>query len=205
MTDRELRKKGRRGSVARGSHGVSEVALPHSAADAGRIWFVRAGGAGSAARAFVDEGFVGIAWSEIGSLAGVTDLRAIEVRLADVFPDKSRRTLTAWAAMLRAICATMTRGDTVMTIQPEARRYWLGKISSDYRWVRGTALAHRRQVSWTGSLERSCLSESTLHCLGAISTVFRLSTAATDEVVGQFRGLGASRASARESKETTHG
>ncbi len=184
---------------------MSESASVRSRKVPARTWFVRAGAAGSAARAFLDEGFVGIGWPEIGSLDGVTELRAVEERLAVAFAGKSRRTLTAWAAMLRGICAVMARGDAVMTIDPERREYWLGQIMSGYRWKEGASLPHRRQVSWSGSLERASLSAPTLHCLGAISTVFRLSPAATEEVDIQFRKLGAPRASGRRPKDITNG
>jgi predicted Mrr-cat superfamily restriction endonuclease len=184
---------------------VSDAALVQSRKDAIRTWFVRAGSAGSAARAFLDEAFVGIGWAETGSLDGVTELRAIEARLTAAFPGKSRRTLIAWAAMLRSICARMTRGDTVMTIDPVRQEYWIGQIASGYRWEVGVPLPHRRHVSWSGSIDRRTLSDSTLHCLGSISTVFRLSPAATEEVDNQFRKLGTTRASGRRPKDDTHG
>jgi restriction system protein len=156
-------------------------------------------------RAFLDQGFVGVSWGETGSLAGVTELRAIEERLAAVFEGKSHRTLTAWAAMLRSIGALMSRGDAVMTLEPESRRYWIGQITSDYQWQGESFLAHRRLVNWIGSLERTHLSTPTLHCLGAISTVFRLSTAATEEVVSQFRKHGVLSVSARRLEDITRG
>jgi restriction system protein len=183
---------------------VSDLLAEEPAASS-RIWFVRAGSRGSDIRSFLADGFVGIAWAETGALTGVVDLRAFEERLIAVYPTRSRRTLTAWAAMLRAITATMARGDGVMTIEPDARRYWLGKISSDYRWEQGAQLAHRRTVGWSGSVDRAHLSEPTRRCLGAISTVFRLSAAATQEVLTTFRTLGAPSVPGRRTQRTSNG
>lgn len=170
-----------------------------------RVWFVRAGSRGSEIRSFLADGFVGIGWSETGALTGVTELRAFEERLLAVYPTRSRRTLTAWAAMLRALVSAMAVGDDVMTIEPDARRYWLGKVASGYRWEQGAPLAHRRAVRWSGSLERAHLSEATLHCLGAISTVFRLSANATQEVLTTFRTLGAPTVPGRRTQRSSNG
>lgn len=170
-----------------------------------RVWFVRAGSRGSEIRSFLDDGFVGIGWSETGALTGVTELRAFEERLLAVYPTRSRRTLTAWAAMLRALVSAMTIGDDVMTIEPDTRRYWIGKVASEYTWQQGAELAHRRGVRWSGSLDRAHLSEPTLHCLGAISTVFRLSAEATQEVLTSFRTLGAPSVPGRRTQRTSNG
>ena len=170
-----------------------------------RVWFVRAGSRGSEIRSFLDDGFVGVAWSETGALTGLIELRAFEERLVAAHPTRSRRTLTAWAAMLRAIASTMAIGDDVMTIESDARRYWLGTVASEYRWEQGAQLAHRRSVRWSGSLERTHLSEATLHCLGAISTVFRLSVDATQEVLKTFRTLGAPTVPGRRTQRTSNG
>ena len=170
-----------------------------------RVWFVRAGNRGSAIRSFLDDGFVGIGWSETGVLTGVTELRAFEERLLAVYPARSRRTLTAWAAMLRALVSTMAVGDDVMTIESDMRRYWIGTVESDYRWQQGAELAHRRGVRWSGSLERAHLSKATLNCLGAISTVFRLSVDATQEVRTTFRTLGAPLVPGRRTQKTSNG
>ncbi len=170
-----------------------------------RVWFVRAGSRGSAIRSFLDDGFVGIGWSETGAFTGVTGLRDFEKRLLAMFPTRSRRTLTAWAAMLRALVSAMAIGDDVMTIEPATRRYWIGKVVSEYKWQQGTELAHRRGVSWSGSLDRAHLSEPTLHCLGAISTVFRLSADATQEVLTTFRTLGAPSVPGRRTQRNSNG
>ncbi|WP_437726731.1 hypothetical protein [Sorangium sp. So ce861] len=170
-----------------------------------RIWFVRAGSWGCLIRSFLADGFVGIAWGETGALTGLVDLRAFEERLIAVYPMRSRRTLTAWAAMLGPISAMMARGDDDMTIEPDARRYCRGKVSSDYRWEQGAQLAHRRSVRWSGSLDRAHLSEPTLHCLGAISTVFRLSADATQEALTTFRTLGAPSVPGQRTQRTSNG
>jgi restriction system protein len=152
---------------------------------------VRAGSRGREIRSFLDDGFVGLGWKETGSLEGVTDFRAFEERLLAVHPTRSSRTLTAWAAMLRAVVSGMDVGDDVMTIESSTRHYWIGKVTSEYQWHPDADLAHRRAVRWSGSLSRAHLTETTRNCLGAISTVFRLSVDATAEVLTAFRTLGA--------------
>jgi restriction system protein len=184
---------------------VAERRAVGDVAATNRVWFVRAGSRGSEIRSFLDDGFVGVAWGETGALTGLTELRAFEERLIAVYPTRSRRTLTAWAAMLRAITSTMAVGDDVMTIESDARRYWLGKVASEYRWEQNAQLAHRRSVRWSGSIARAPLTEATQRCLGAISTVFRLSADATQEVLKTLRTLGAPTVPGRRTQRTSNG
>ena len=107
-----------------------------------------------------------------------------------------KKTIDVWLGHLKT---------GVRTIEPDARRYWLGKISSDYRWEQGAQLANRRTVGWPGSVDRAHLREPTRRCLGAISTVFRFSAAATQEVLTTFRTTGAPSVPGRRTQRTSNG
>lgn len=165
-----------------------------------RIWFVRAGSAGSAVREFLEAGFVGIAWPEAGDLTGTTELGDIVARLGGKNPSSSRGTLTNWASMLRGLAHSMRRDDWVMTIDPVERMYWIGVVNSDYVWTPGSTLPHRRTVTWRGRVARSDLSEAALRSLGSISTVFRASAEASAEVLARLTGSPANARTSLDSK-----
>ena len=53
--------------------------------------------------------------------------------------------------------------------------YMIGEVVSDYEYVKGEILPHRRHVVWVGSIERSAMSQTLQNSTGSIGTLSNIS------------------------------
>lgn len=86
-------------------------------------------------------------------------------------PGKSRVAAGLACGMLHTICKGIQKGDIVLC--PDGKgSYWIGEVVSDYYFVPGEALRHRRKVEWfPKSIARADMSEGLRNSTGAIGTV----------------------------------
>lgn len=90
-------------------------------------------------------------------------------------PGKSKVAAGLACGMLYTISKGIKQGDIVLC--PDgAGSYWAGRVVSDYLYVAGQNLPHRRRVEWfPGSLARSDMSEALQRSTGSIGTVSDIS------------------------------
>lgn len=70
-------------------------------------------------------------------------------------PGKSKVAAGLACAMLHSICKGIKQGDIVLCPDGQGS-YWVGKVVSDYYYVAGEDLPHRRKVEWfTTSIPRA--------------------------------------------------
>lgn len=102
-------------------------------------------------------------------------------------PGKSRVAAGLACAMLHNICKGIKQGDVVLC--PDgAGSYWAGRVVSDYFYVPGENLPHRRKVEWyPGKIARSDMSEALQRSTGSIGTVSRI-TKHAEEIEGFLEG-----------------
>lgn len=86
-------------------------------------------------------------------------------------PGKSKVAAGLACGMLHTICKGIQQRDIVLC--PDGKgSYWAGKVVSDYKYVPGHKLPHRRSVEWFPKMiARSDMSESLQRSTGAIGTV----------------------------------
>ena len=96
-------------------------------------------------------------------------------------PGKTRVAAGLACGMLHTICKGIKKGDVVVC--PDGTgSYWVGTVASDYFFVNGESLPHRRSVDWfEESIARSEMSEALRRSTGSIGTVSEI-TKHSDEL-----------------------
>ncbi len=102
-------------------------------------------------------------------------------------PAKSRVAAGLACGMLHTICKGINQGDIVLC--PDGKgSYWAGTVASDYFYVSGERLPHRRRVEWMPkTIARAEMSEALRNSTGAIGTVSDISKHA-QEIEGFLAG-----------------
>jgi len=86
-------------------------------------------------------------------------------------PEAKNITAGLACGMLYTICKGVQKNDIVLCPDGEGR-YWIGKVISDYYFVQGGNMPHRRSVEWYDkTILRSDMSESLRYSTGSIGTV----------------------------------
>ncbi len=95
-------------------------------------------------------------------------------------PDKSKVAAGLACGMLQTICKGIQQGDVVLC--PDGKgSYWVGTVVSNYVYVPGERLPHRRHVEWLAkSLARADMSDGLRGSCGSIGTVSNISKHAAE-------------------------
>lgn len=82
--------------------------------------------------------------------------------------------------MLHSICKGIQQGDIVLC--PDGKgSYWVGKVASDYFYVAGADLPHRRKVQWLPvTIARSEMSDTLRNSCGSVGTVSNITRHAAE-------------------------
>lgn len=123
-----------------------------------------------------DEGWFGGGWGFEQDLSAERkdDWREFNAKFIPVFlakyPDKSKVAAGLACGMLYTICWGINQGDIVLCPDGE-RSYWAGQVVSDYFYVPGQELPHRRKVDWFPvKIARDDMSEGLRGSTGSIGT-----------------------------------
>lgn len=144
-----------------------------------KAWVVRAERGGRLYDAFKDNSIIAIGWSDIGSLANVKTREQIAVLVAEAWPQWKPQAVAMSAGQLHRFRSEMKIGDHVVTYDPSRRVYLVGQIAGDYRFDPSIDPddPNVRSVTWQGEVSRDLLSVRSRNSLGAISTLFQLTSA----------------------------
>lgn len=144
-------------------------------------WMVRSDG-GQALGLF-EEGLVGIGFSVPEDLTG-KDLEALRSCYAEHNPGRTNHEIGQSVGPLDKIVNVIQKGDGIITYDPKARVYWVGKVVGDYYYAGDSGhLPHQRPVDWSGpKVSRDDLSLSTRNSLGGPNTLIQLSDEAWSEI-----------------------
>jgi restriction system protein len=122
-------------------------------------------------------GFIGGHWGFDVDLTGQLpdDWRAFNREFIPVFlarnPDKSKIAAGLACGMLHTICKGIKIGDIILSPNGQGA-YYVGDVTSDYQYVPGGTLPHRRAVSWRSDLiSRDDMSDGLRNSAGSIGTV----------------------------------
>jgi restriction system protein len=157
-----------------------------------KIWFVRAGRDAVYVDDFLQHKIVAIGWSALGEISAKASKQDLLDLYQKAYADRSSAKAQTAASQIIRFIEEIKVGDTVMTFDREKRLYYLGQISSDYRWStdRIPELPQIREVDWQAQVARSELSQAALNTLGAIQTLFLVKTAVAQELVDKKTAIG---------------
>ncbi|HZG28508.1 MAG TPA: restriction endonuclease [Ensifer sp.] len=150
-----------------------------------KSWMVRAERDGRLFDTFKDRSVVAIGWNEVGDLSTIKTRRAVADLVAGVWPELKPQSIAMATGLLHRFANEIEIGDMVITYSPSRRVYLVGEAVGGYRY--DTSIdpedAHVRSVAWQGEVSRDLLSVDARNSLGAISTLFRISS----DIAGELR------------------
>lgn len=149
------------------------------------MWKVTAGRSNIYVAEFLEGGLVAIGWSEAGDYRAVSTRADLIAHFASVWPEQTTRQIQVGAGQVWRFLHEIQVGDSILTYDPASRLYHVGVVSGDagYEPERMERLPVVRTVEWQASVSRDVLSDGTKNTLGAIMTVFKLSTSAEAEIL----------------------
>lgn len=124
-----------------------------------------------------EEKWFGGGWRITQSLEGerTDNWREFNAKFLPIYlqanPEKSRVAAGLACGMLYTICWGIAQSDIVLCPDGEGS-YWIGRVASDYYYVPGENLPHRRRVDWLPEkFPRAAMSEALKRSTGSIGTV----------------------------------
>ncbi len=140
-----------------------------------KIWMVRAGRGSYLIEEFLKEDIVAIGWNDIGPLEEGTTLNTIKEKLSEAYPDDSDNRVRMSAGQLFRMFKKFKVGDKVVTYDSDSRVYYLGEITSGYKYSEKLSYRHYRTVEWIEvPMSRDALSVGSKNILGAVLTIFEV-------------------------------
>src|SRR5215475_7153909 len=101
------------------------------------LWMVRAGQHGKGENEAITASVVGIGWPEVGDLTELDSAQDIRKRLNATYPDAKPPTLANWAGQIDAFRFRIKTGDLVALPLKSAPAINFGRITGDYKYVKG--------------------------------------------------------------------
>lgn len=155
-------------------------------------WMIRAGQGGRFIDSFRDQHCVAVGWNDLGELSQYKSTDEIRAAYIQTYGDaKPARTSNA-VAMIRKFRDEITKGNLVISYDPELRKYLVGTDLGEYVYRNDESLigeyANARRVKWTGEVSRDQLSQSVRNSLGSTLTLFALTPSVIDELLAVLEG-----------------
>lgn len=153
-------------------------------------WMVRAGRGGDAIESFWEEQKVAVGWSRLGDLGHVQERSEILQLMEKAYPDSRPRQRQNHTGTVSRFVLTMKPGDGVVSYDPDAREYLVGKIAGECQHDANEVdkLANFRRVEWRGRVPRDVLSVRSRNSLGAIQTLFAVNETVWRELESGLSG-----------------
>ncbi len=153
-------------------------------------WLVRAGRNAQMLDIFLDKGIVAIGWHELGNLNQYKDKDSLMEAVRKLWPNESAGYHAIAAGQIYRFVHEITKGDRILTYDPEQRVYHVGNVSGEYQYKPEVidSAPNIRFVTWKHQIKRDDLSTSSKNSLGAISTLFRLPGSVSNEIEGLITG-----------------
>lgn len=154
------------------------------------MWMVRAGENAFLIDDFKQDNIVAIGW-EIGDLSG-KNRDEIKDIMAKKYPEASKTSLGLNSGQVIRFVCDFQIGDWVISFNPPAHKYLVGKITSDYYYSSKLAdkynqknefYPHFRDVEWMGEVRKDDLSDVALKPLKSIMTVFNINGSAKNNIL----------------------
>ncbi len=162
------------------------------------MWKVNAGRRSVLASEFLNRGVVAIGWREAGDYTRSESRSDVFRRIAEAYRDNTEQQNHVTTGQIWRFLKEIRTGDAVLTYDPETRLYHLGEIAGEPRFAPTEieALPVQRAVRWNAAVSRDALSPAAKGRLGAILTLFKVSSEAAAELIRLQEGQSASHAPA---------
>ncbi|MHB1795255.1 MAG: restriction endonuclease [Acidobacteriaceae bacterium] len=150
-----------------------------------QVWMVRAGRDSAFIYEFLSRQMIAIGWTKMGDLSNVRSREQISQLVEQSWPENNKFQNSASVGQVYRFRDEIVPDETVVTYDSNRRIYHLGTVTGDYVYhpEYDPELVHTRSVRWEKEISRDVLSAESKNCLGAISTIFRLSDGAAKEVL----------------------
>jgi restriction system protein len=151
------------------------------------MWMVRAGEGASRIDDFLQKNLIAIGWMRVGNLDLVDQLDQVKIKLKKEYPHFKEGKTNISAATLFKFSHEFEIGQMVVTYNPNEREYWIGEITSEYKFSPSDLdenLPHIRSVKWVKSVSRDSLSTKAKNSLGSTVTIFRINAETIIELMG---------------------
>jgi restriction system protein len=148
-------------------------------------WMVRAGEGGYLFDEFRQQSIVAIGWGDVGPATQITEKASLWEQVKRTYLEMRDQAVSMSAGQIWRFAKEIKIGDRVVTYDPRARFYLCGIIAGECEWfpeAEPDELSNRRKVTWTHEKGRDQLSAAAKNSLGAISTIFLISPAVSDEL-----------------------
>ena len=154
------------------------------------MWMVRAGQGASFIDDFIEKNIVAIGWPSAGDIKAGTSREVISSRLVETSPTMSKGKLGITAGQIFRFINEIQIGDKVVTYDLGRRIYHVGEITSLAKFDESilSDLPRVRDVKWIGEVSRDVISVATRNTLGAISTLFSISSKPAAEIEAKLSG-----------------
>jgi restriction system protein len=149
-----------------------------------KMWKVNAGRRSIFAREFIDRSVVAIGWKEAGDYSNAQSYDEVYSSIVSAYPTRTERQNQVSAGQIWRFINEVKIGDPILTYDPSERLYHIGIVSSGPKFAPEEldALPVQRGVEWQSSVPRDALSDAARGRLGAILTLFKIASAAVNEI-----------------------
>ncbi len=109
--------------------------------------------------------------------------------VAQCWPDDNKSQHSTSVGQVYRFREELVPGEAVVTYDSNRRIYHLGTVTGDYVYhpEYDPELKHTRTVNWESEIPRDVLTPESKNSLGSISTIFCISSTATDEILSLSR------------------
>lgn len=140
-----------------------------------KMWLVRAGEKAYLVNEFLQNNVIAIGWNKTGNLSEFKSPETIKKLLKEKYPEYKPGKINMTAGQLSRFRFEFKQDDAVLTYDPERRKYYIGKITSDYKFDTSLLdMYHIRNVQWEGEVSRDDLSTAARNTLGSIATIIEI-------------------------------
>lgn len=150
-----------------------------------QVWMVRAGRDSVFIDEFLSREMIAIGWSRLGDLSNIHTREQFSQLVENLWPENNRFQNSASVGQVYRFREEIVPGKAVVTYDSNRRVYHLGTVTGDYVYhpEYDPELVHTRSVKWEKEISRDVLSPESKNSLGAISTIFCLSSGAAEELI----------------------
>ena len=143
-----------------------------------RYYRIYLGKGGVYSQEAIEKGFIGAGWEEKTNMTALLsgDWQYFHDKFIPIYQNSHGKNTSKIAAgsacgMLYTICKGIQKGDIVLS--PDGNGpYFVGEVTSDYRYVLDGPLPHRRDVKWYPiTIAKDKISKELSNSMGSISTV----------------------------------
>ncbi|MBR9804206.1 restriction endonuclease [bacterium] len=154
------------------------------------IWGIHAGKTGDADRLFLQKGYVGLGWEQVGDLSKLTpDRDAFKAAVAQTYPNKKPGAIPNNAGQLYRFVHEMQIGDIVAYPSKQDRQIHLGNVVGSYQYnpTLESGYPNLREVKWKLAVPRTHFTQGALYEIGSAMSLFQVKNYA-DEFLAAIEG-----------------